>query len=63
MIGKSGLLGIGSPDGPLQSQHEYVRDGNLPKWHGFHAFRRGLAMISGVRTPFSHRAISPSENL
>jgi integrase len=23
--------------------HEYVRDGSLPKWCGFHAFRRGLA--------------------
>ena len=23
--------------------HEYVRDGSLPKWHGFHSFRRGLA--------------------
>lgn len=23
--------------------HEYVRDGSLPEWHGFHSFRRGLA--------------------
>jgi integrase len=23
--------------------HEYVRDGSLPTWHGFHGFRRGLA--------------------
>ena len=23
--------------------HEYVRDDNLPMWHGWHAFRRGLA--------------------
>lgn len=23
--------------------HEYERDGSLPKWHGFHSFRRGLA--------------------
>jgi integrase len=26
-----------------QSSHEYVRDGSLPMWHGFHSFRRGLA--------------------
>lgn len=23
--------------------HEFKRDGNLPMWHGWHAFRRGLA--------------------
>jgi integrase len=23
--------------------HEFLRDDNLPTWHGFHAFRRGLA--------------------
>jgi integrase len=23
--------------------HEFLRDDSLPKWHGFHAFRRGLA--------------------
>lgn len=23
--------------------HEYVRDGSLPVWHGWHGFRRGLA--------------------
>ena len=23
--------------------HEYLRDGSLPTWHGFHSFRRGLA--------------------
>src|SRR4029077_2254048 len=23
--------------------HKYVRDGSRPTWHGFHAFRRGLA--------------------
>jgi integrase len=27
--------------GPDRS-HEYLRDGKLPKWHGFHSFRRGL---------------------
>ena len=26
-----------------QVSHEYLRDDNLPTWHGFHAFRRGLA--------------------
>lgn len=26
-----------------ESSHEYVRDGSLPEWHGFHSFRRGLA--------------------
>jgi integrase len=25
------------------ASHEYVRDGSLPMWHGFHSFRRGLA--------------------
>lgn len=25
------------------ASHESVRDGSLPKWHGFHSFRRGLA--------------------
>jgi len=25
-----------------ESSHEYVRDGSLPEWHGFHSFRRGL---------------------
>jgi integrase len=23
--------------------HEFKRDDNLPRWHGWHAFRRGLA--------------------
>jgi integrase len=26
-----------------QVSHEFLRDDNLPRWHGFHAFRRGLA--------------------
>jgi integrase len=26
-----------------QVSHEFLRDDNLPTWHGFHAFRRGLA--------------------
>jgi integrase len=26
-----------------QISHEYVRDGSLPEWHGFHSFRRGFA--------------------
>jgi integrase len=25
------------------ADHEYQRDSSLPEWHGFHAFRRGLA--------------------
>jgi integrase len=25
------------------ADHEYERDGSRPKWHGWHAFRRGLA--------------------
>jgi integrase len=25
------------------ADHEYERDSSLPEWHGFHAFRRGLA--------------------
>lgn len=25
------------------ADHEYRRDSALPEWHGFHAFRRGLA--------------------
>jgi integrase len=29
--------------GECDDSHEYVRDGKLPEWHGFHAFRRGLA--------------------
>ena len=24
-------------------EHEYERDSSLPQWHGWHAFRRGLA--------------------
>jgi integrase len=26
-----------------RADHNYSRDSSLPKWHGFHAFRRGLA--------------------
>jgi len=26
-----------------ETDHNYERDGKLPVWHGFHAFRRGLA--------------------
>jgi integrase len=26
-----------------RANHEYVRDASLPEWHGWHAFRRGLA--------------------
>jgi integrase len=29
--------------GHAGAEHEYRRDDKLPKWHGFHAFRRGLA--------------------
>ena len=29
--------------GECDDSHEYTRDGSLPKWHGFHSFRRGLA--------------------
>ncbi len=25
------------------ADHDYKRDSSLPEWHGFHAFRRGLA--------------------
>lgn len=31
------------PKGECDDSHEYVRDGNLPEWHGWDAFRRGLA--------------------
>jgi integrase len=27
----------------IGGSHEYLRDGSLPTWHGFHSFRRGLA--------------------
>jgi len=30
-------------DGHLDADHDYVRDASRPTWHGFHAFRRGLA--------------------
>ena len=30
-------------NGGHNGSHEYVRDGSLPMWHGFHSFRRGLA--------------------
>jgi integrase len=26
-----------------QTNHKYVRDSSMPAWHGWHAFRRGLA--------------------
>ena len=26
-----------------REDHDYQRDSTLPEWHGFHAFRRGLA--------------------
>ena len=26
-----------------QTNHKYERDATLPEWHGWHAFRRGLA--------------------
>ena len=31
------------PKGECDDSHEYVRDGNLPEWHGWDGFRRGLA--------------------
>lgn len=33
----------GSRDAHGTTDHEYDRDSSLPVWHGFHAFRRGLA--------------------
>jgi integrase len=30
-------------DEHADADHEYVRDSSRPTWHGFHAFRRGLA--------------------
>lgn len=30
-------------DDHAKADHEYKRDASLPEWHGFHAFRRGLA--------------------
>ena len=33
----------GSKDAHGSEDHEYVRDESLPQWHGWHAFRRGLA--------------------
>lgn len=32
----------GKPQGSAHGGHDYGRDGSLPEWHGFHAFRRGL---------------------
>jgi integrase len=32
----------GKPPDSGHDGHEYGRDGSLPEWHGFHAFRRGL---------------------
>jgi integrase len=33
----------GSKNAHGTADHEYERDSSLPLWHGFHAFRRGLA--------------------
>jgi integrase len=30
-------------DDHSEADHEYIPDDSLPKWHGWHAFRRGLA--------------------
>jgi integrase len=32
-----------SEDAHGTADHDYKRDSSLPEWHGFHAFRRGLA--------------------
>jgi integrase len=31
-----------SRDGHHKAGHEFERDESLPRWHGWHAFRRGL---------------------
>lgn len=42
LCGQLSRRGITADHGAGTS-HEYVRDGSLPRWHGFHGFRRGLA--------------------
>lgn len=38
--------------GEGQEKHEYRRDNDVPKWRGFHAFRRGLATnLSALEVP------------
>ncbi|MGA7928643.1 MAG: hypothetical protein WCA20_21940 [Candidatus Sulfotelmatobacter sp.] len=33
----------GKPEDDHETSHKYVREGSLPQWCGWHAFRRGLA--------------------
>ena len=43
MLNRCGICRKGKADHDAGTSHEYVRDVSLPKWHGFHSFRRGLA--------------------
>jgi len=43
VLNRCGVCRNGKLDHTPEDSHEYVRDGSLPKWHGFHSFRRGLA--------------------
>jgi len=43
VLNRCGICREAKADHGSGTSHEYVRDGSLPRWHGFHSFRRGLA--------------------
>jgi len=43
VLNRCGICRKAKADHGAGTSHEYVRDASLPEWHGFHAFRRGLA--------------------
>jgi integrase len=43
VLNRCGICRKPKADHGAGASHEYVRDGSLPMWHGFHSFRRGLA--------------------
>ncbi len=43
VLNRCGICRKGKLSHDAGVSHEYVRDGSLPMWHGFHSFRRGLA--------------------
>lgn len=43
VLSRCGDCKKGEAEHGADSDHEYKRDASLPEWHGWHAFRRGLA--------------------
>jgi integrase len=43
VLNRCGICRKAKADHATGTSHEWGRDASLPVWHGFHAFRRGLA--------------------